>query len=151
MSPQLFLTVANFQPDYFLDKLGPTSQVINPKNGSAPILLVNADYRLHYCQCSIWLPGVCGTDDKERGRKGDTGGSQAGLQGLWQGQLLGFQILAFTQNSISSSGWEWICVYFGNQVCVIQVSQRWGMQHLMVTLNLVNFSWLLFYSFSFTL
>ena len=31
MSPQLLLIVANFQPNYFLDKLGPTSQVINPK------------------------------------------------------------------------------------------------------------------------
>ena len=31
MSPQLLLIVANFQPNYFLDKLGPTSQVISPK------------------------------------------------------------------------------------------------------------------------
>ena len=54
MSPQLLLIVANFQPNYFLDKLGPTSQVINPKNGSAPILLVTANYQLHYCQCSIY-------------------------------------------------------------------------------------------------
>ena len=53
MSPQLFLTVTNFQPDYFLDKLGPTSQVINPKHGSAPIPLVNTNYRLHHRQCSI--------------------------------------------------------------------------------------------------
>ena len=145
MSPQLFLTVANFQPDYFLDKLGPTSQVINPKHGSAPILLVTTNYRLHYCQSSIWLPGVRGTDDKERGREGDTGGSQAGLQGLRQGQFLGFQIWAFTQDLISSSGWERICVYFRNQVCLIQVSQRWEMQHLMETLSLINFSWSLSY------
>ena len=91
MSPQLLLIVANFQPNYFLDKLGPTSQVINPKHGSAPILWVNTNYRLHHRQCSIWLPGVRGTDDKERGRKGDTGGSQAGLQGLRQGQFNRFQ------------------------------------------------------------
>ena len=151
MSPQLFLTVTNFQPDYFLDKLGPTSQVINPKHGSALIPLVNTNYRLHHRQCSIWLPGVRGTDDKERGREGDTGGSQAGLQGLRQGQFLGFQIWPSTQDSISSSGWERICVNFGNQVCLIQVSQRWEMQNLMETLSLVNFSWFFYFNFIHTL